>query len=73
MPTKRFVVLSDCIPRLAVMVLENVNVYVYFVETWKEMVDDSSSSSSSSMDDAVPLGETESMRPSFIVREILVD
>ena len=38
---------STALPRLMVMVLEKVNVYAYFVDTWKEIVDDSSSFSSS--------------------------
>jgi hypothetical protein len=57
------------IPRLVVIVLENVNVYVYFVETWNDIVDDSSSSSSF-IDDDILLGDMESIRPSFIVRDI---
>ncbi len=56
------------LPRLVVIVLEKVNVYVYFVDTWNEIFEDSSSSSLL-IDDA-PFDGTESIRPSFIVREI---
>ena len=57
--------------RLIIIVLENVNLYVYLVETWNEIVDSSSSLLSLFIDnDDVLFGTTESIRPSFIVRNI---